>query len=361
MLQRLSTDDIKTRIQKMLNERDQLAEHSKHIQPSLIWEEALKYHEYVRELTDKHLDLIQIHSSSINGWLWSKYQHASWRKTMRKEEIENLKEIRLYRKFIRDIPKHYWISEPTFDSRLKILGIPYGGKIINFDTVRYQTCITNLYHAGILDYLRSQKKRSSIMEIGGGGGGLSLQLKTLIGKNCCYIDVDIPELLFYAAIFLQKNAPSSQIYLYDPNTFEPTSLENIIETYDYVLLPNYIIDSFVNVKPFDLMLNLFSFQEMTDHQIQAYVSLANNKLDGWLYSSNWSGHRANSELKFRVEEILAQHLELLTHYDKQTLEKLPMLDTILINHLATSRNRMRRAPNRGIKPMRGEHYEIWYK
>jgi putative sugar O-methyltransferase len=124
-------------------------------------------------------------------------------------------------------------------------------------------------------------KKSTILEIGGGNGNLSSVLKWHT-KNATIIDVDLPETLSHAILYIGSLFPSAKILM--PNEIEITS---DLSSYDFVFLTptqlHFIADSSV-----DLAINTHSFQEMTHLQIDDYFKLIQRagKADSIFFTSN---------------------------------------------------------------------------
>lgn len=323
--------------------------------PSAMWAECLTYLDYVRDLPDDQLRLVRLHCGLIVGWPWFKYFGSDVRAIEKDEDKENLKEIVLYNKMTKGVDPDYHLSEPVPDSRLSIMGINYRDKLINFDIVRYQTTVTNLHEAGILQDLRMRTERPLVMEIGGGYGGLAYQMTRLLGANVTYAIVDFPEVLFFVAHFLRATNPDLPVCVWDPDA------EPFPDVSGVVLVPHHALPQLEGAPNISLMLNLFSFQEMRSDQIRLYARLADERLDGWLYSSNWRRHRLNEEMDGTVDDVLGHELHMFTSYDAVMGEEWAQADNILYNHLCTSRKRFRLTPRTGRKVMRGEQYEMPYE
>ena len=116
---------------------------------------------------------------------------------------------------------------------------------------------------GILQDIMESNDKKICLEIGGGYGGLSNCLGSILSKKATCIVIDIPEILMFSGSFLILNNPGKSIYIYNKETFTSDFLKKEIYKYDYVLLPNYILDELKNINKIDLVINLQSFQEMS--------------------------------------------------------------------------------------------------
>jgi hypothetical protein len=159
----------------------------------------------------------------------------------------------------------------------------------------------------MLQYLEQQSERPVIVEVGAGYGGLAYQLKRCVQRPCAYVIVDIPEILFWSAVFLRVNDPDKSFYIYRPGNDNSEDLQEACAKYDYLFIPNYRSQAISNLKHIDLMLNLLSFQEMSDAQVDHYASFGAK----YLYSENMTRHWINKELVRPVQEILANKYSLI--------------------------------------------------
>ena len=144
----LSVQEIKNRINSMLAQKAEATLRGHRLAPSMLWDECIQYLNYVRELPEQCLGMIRMHAGPLVGWPWFQYIGRGDRLLVDIEQKKTIKEIQLYDLFTHDVPENLYLSEPVNDPLLEVLGIEYIGRLINFDIVRYQTCITNLYFDG---------------------------------------------------------------------------------------------------------------------------------------------------------------------------------------------------------------------
>jgi len=79
--------------------------------------------------------------------------------------------------------------------------------LINHDAYAYQERINLLYESGVLGWLQSHGSGVTLLEVGGGFGGLACGLLRCLRIPVRYVIVDLPESLLYAALYLQKALP----------------------------------------------------------------------------------------------------------------------------------------------------------
>lgn len=101
----------------------------------------------------------------------------------------------------------------------------------------------------------------SVLEIGGGYGGLALMLSKLSKEHIRYINIDLPETLYLAYYFLSRSGVNVK-----------WALDDIPEA-DVVLVPadkKHLVKGHV-----DVVLNSYSFSEMGKASSDEYLSLIN--------------------------------------------------------------------------------------
>lgn len=285
--------------------------------PSPIWIEGLSLFDYIINLSAENFLNIRFHAGYITG----SYVLEYWHQHPPADPARVANNIG-YRFYTEDIPEAYWIGEPPTPKLPRPLGIDYKGRIINQDISRYQSCICNLYSAGILTRLLEGDSKNLIVEIGAGYGGLAHHLGTILAQRSTYIILDLPEMLLFSGGYLIVNNPEKNIYVYDKSTFTPQFLSSEIYNYDYVLLPNYVLKDLYAVREINLIINMQSFQEMTRAQIAEYARFGHSKLSGYIYSDNIDSHPSNSALApDTVTTLLARDFRLFPPpqlYDKVT-------------------------------------------
>jgi len=113
-------------------------------------------------------------------------------------------------------------------------------------------------------YLDLTKKRR-ILEIGAGNGNL-LSILHNASKNSNIIDVDLPETLAHAILYISDLFPDARILM--PHETKPHNIDD----FDFVFLTPMQIHMIEDIAV-DLAINISSFQEMTHKQIEEYFQL----------------------------------------------------------------------------------------
>ena len=111
-------------------------------------------------------------------------------------------------------------------------------------------------------------------------------------SNVSYVIVDLPSTLLFSGSFLTVNTRQDEIYFYDPANYSASKLPDIINKYRYILLPHYRLNDLMSCAPFDLIINMASFMEMTTEQVSNYLDFSHKNENCYLYSQNHSGPHA---------------------------------------------------------------------
>lgn len=314
----IKLEDLKHLVRNMIAERNLLPFESVW-RPSDIWLEATEYLNFIFHLPAQQLINIRLHTGFITGVPWFKYIHQPYRFWDSDRQKETIPIVFQYKEFTQNIPETYWASEPATNKIIESTAIKYKGRFITDDLLRYQRCITNLYNAGVLAHEYDHELPMVICEIGGGYGGLAHQICNVTRRKNLYILIDLPEMLFWSAAFFIINNPGKEIYVYDKNNYSNNFFEKEVYKYDIVFLPNYLTDSLKSIKAINILINMLSFQEMSEVQIREYAQIGANKLNGYLYAENFNRHWINTELARDVAVILNEYFLLyppLTTYDR---------------------------------------------
>ena len=107
----------------------------------------------------------------------------------------------------------------------------------------------------------SKIKNPTILEVGGGYGGLCYQLMHKPIKGSVFVNCDLPETLYLAYFFLKRSLPKKIRIAW---AFDS------IPTADVILLPAHKKDL---IKRADLYFNANSFSEMSESTLRGYMTL----------------------------------------------------------------------------------------
>jgi len=303
----LTFADIRTRVARTIEEGAALPASSP-FTVSQLWRECLVFLDYIRELSDAQLQYIRMHTTVFSSTSWVTWAHDPARIAPSDDARKDTQLIKDYLSLVQDLPERFWGDEPIANEAMRLLGLPFGGRLITDDVVRYQRAITNLHDAGLLG--RTGEERIVCLEIGAGYGGIAHQIGRMVPRST-YIILDLPEMLFWPAVFLRLNNPPESIYLYDPETFAEAGLERIVASYKFVILPHYVIERLASFPTVNVAINIISMQEMREAQVRAYCAFLSRHLEGWFYSDNFARHEYNRELTCDLYDIFVDYFHTL--------------------------------------------------
>lgn len=180
------------------------------------------------------------------------------------------------------------------DLKSPIVGNPYG---IDIDGAFLKSGFDYLhYYATTINRLLKNNQKSTVLELGGGYGGMAYYLNRDT-KNLTYIDVDLPENLALASYYLMKCFPEKKIVLYGEAPINQETIDNN----DIVMLPSFAIEEVPN-SSVDLFFNSYSLAEMDIATITNYLEQMSRITKKYLYHVNHTRNCAVSADKFPVNE-----------------------------------------------------------
>ncbi len=186
-----------------------------------------------------------------------------------------------------------------YERELKCEFPQYAGQLQGFADFDHCAAETSYVHEGrpvsnVLFYLariilscctRLPAGPERILEIGGGyGAPARLWMNNPVHQPRQYWILDIPESLFFAEIILREEFGASSIH-YLENNLDGAS-EKIPSQARIVLCPVSAWNSLLS-RPFDLVINTGSMQEMSDEWIEFYKGLLDRVKARWFYSLNY--------------------------------------------------------------------------
>lgn len=306
---------LKRAVIKMLGEQTALQATQPSAIPSALWE-GFKVFRYLLDLSPENLRSIRYHSIPFCGPL----PGADSLIHVRREQEYTEREVRSlqYLEATEGVPEEFWISEPDAARFNGLLGKRYRGRVINGSMIRYQFCVSNLYHVGALQSVLGASERQIVVEVGGGYGGLAHSLGLILKEKCTYCIIDFPEILLISGIFLALTNPNKSIYIYDSESFTPEFVREGIKRFDFVLIPHFALSKLEAIEDIALLINMTSFQEMTTRQVNEYLEFGNSHCSGYLYSDNADRHSENTELE-SLSDLLSNYFQLFPSpmfYDK---------------------------------------------
>jgi hypothetical protein len=138
--------------------------------------------------------------------------------------------------------------------------------------------------------------RSAVLEIGGGYGRLAEAALNVFGEAVRYVLVDsVPGSILYARDYLRKACPWARIgYYYDGDPFD-------MERFNCYIVPSWHFES-VNNTDYDICINVESFQEMGQAQVDAYLAWFDNftRDNGLIYLSNARDYQFKGDWNYPV-------------------------------------------------------------
>jgi len=151
------------------------------------------------------------------------------------------------------------------------IGWKVDGRIVTRDTYVYVERLALLYEAGLLNQNHSlsmmEKTPLTILEIGGGFGGLAYHLKRILPQARYYV-LDLPESLIFSAIYLSVLFPKERCHLLDLSLSDSV-LKDCSPGFSF--LPNFLFPRLVKSGlRIDLVINTLSMSEMSESQVRAY-------------------------------------------------------------------------------------------
>ncbi len=159
----------------------------------------------------------------------------------------------------------------TYPRMLGEIGWELDGRPANHDVFVYQERVALLHEAGVLDWLRERARRPqgvTLIEVGGGYGGLAYGLMSLIPGTVRYVICDLPESLLFAHLYLALTRPGESHRLHEAGT--PSFSTTRPRGFTYV--PNYLLDDLsLGDGSVDLAINTLSLAEMSAAQVRYYA------------------------------------------------------------------------------------------
>lgn len=197
------------------------------------------------------------------------------------------------------LPEQYWISAPHACGEY---GQLENGRLVNDKVLKWQSILRELWYNGAFVGLEVSD-RPVILEIGAGYGGIAHHFKTMF-PNALYVIVDLPETLLFSASYLSMIHGQDSVVLMDNDSpLDPKSYSDA----SFIMVPNFMLPSLDNFR-FHFALNMDSFQEMTEAQVNIYLKFLSNRTD-LLFSKNIDefGH---SNDKVNVTSLLNRYFDL---------------------------------------------------
>ena len=267
------------------------------VEPSAYWSEELENIDYLIDATPLIVRKLRQHAFHITGI--RPYDYRTKGDSRRELFTARLQALRALGGDALLVPE-----SPALGG----FGYDIDGQLFNVDTIKYFEALLAMQRGGVFDALGG-KTRPVVCEIGSGWGGFAYQFKTLV-PGATYVLLDFAELFLFSATYLLTQFPGARVRFCDDGDISGW------EGCDFVFIPHTRADLLGGL-PLDLVLNMVSFQEMTDAQVRMYARLAAQAGTPLLYSFNRERSPYNTEL-VSVSEALA---------DWYRMTEVPVLET----------------------------------
>lgn len=251
--------------------------------PSLYWKHELAGFEYMLDASPLVIEKLRHHCYHISGLRDYDYRpHHGHMAALFERKLRLLQA---------QDTNNLGVSE---NPALGGFGFEIDGALYNLDTLRYYECLLAMDSGTLLNQFRDPERseRKIVVEIGAGWGGFAYQFKTLF-PNTTYVIVDFPSTILFSAMYLKTVFPQAKTLFLsggsDSSPYYP------ITDYDFVFAPHFAWPRLTFDKP-DLLINMVSFQEMTNMQVEQYIKKAADWGVPHLYSMNRDRSRHNKEL-----------------------------------------------------------------
>ena len=258
--------------------------------PSAYWREELDNIRYMLDASPLIVDQLRRHTQHVTGLRVHDYR--SNRDGARARFADKLEAL------IAEGDEALLVPEPR---ALGGFGFEIGGSLYNLDTLKFYEVLIALDRGSVLAGVRAREDRALVWEIGAGWGGFPYVFKTLC-PNVTYVITDLPELFMFSATYLLSLFPDARVRFYGEVPPEETFDE--WRDLDFIFIPAGV-HATLRPERVDLTINMVSFQEMTDRQVEGYVRRAWELECPFLYSLNRDRSGYNDELT-SVHAILSR-------------------------------------------------------
>lgn len=284
-------DAVRQCVLAQLDERDRyFKEHRVTTEP---WATVVRMQRYVRTLDAADLLDIRVHIDPFIGTLSANFYLN-----------RDAGLLPLYEYFGEGVPPEYWAYEPEIPSLAgRDYGLRVNGRLLSDVAVTYQRYLCNLRRTGIMDWAAG----GTVLEIGAGHGGFAHLFAEQCGGK--YVIIDLPETLFFSAVFLATHNAGKRLYVYKPGD----DLEKqMAEPHDFVLIPDYRADALRALPELRLAINHVSFPEMETEVLRRYLRLVTERLHGYLVSVNYRSTPGRTP----VDAVLGEFFKLAPSIDR---------------------------------------------
>ena len=261
---------------------------------SAYWSEEIAGFDYLFDASPLIIDKLKEHSYHITGVHSYKYRqhHAISKSWLYKKHLERYSNLQLLDKSDLFVPESPLLGGFGFVSE---------DGLINIDTLKFYEVMIGMQIAQVLP---SPTSKFSVLEIGSGWGGFSYGFKKKF-PLANYIIVDLPHTMLFSAVNMLVSYPNASFLFYGDNDFDSRLYAH---DYDFCFVPNYAFNS-IKLPSLDLGINIASFQEMSNSQVDNYLFTLSASGCKNFYSLNRSCSPYNNELD-NVFDLLAKYFSV---------------------------------------------------
>ena len=160
------------------------------------------------------------------------------------------------------------------------IGNPWGYSIDG--TLLYEPVFEYHYHASYINSLIGEIETPTVLEIGGGFGGLAYHLLRR-NRSIKYIGLDLPENALLQAYYLLSAFPDLRVLTFGPDM--PAITRETLAEYDAIILPNFCLPEIENALC-DVVVNIRSFGEMSIDTLREYFAQIERISPLWIFHEN---------------------------------------------------------------------------
>jgi len=192
------------------------------------------------------------------------------------------------------------VTEPPVLGGDEIVSSVIDGHRYNFETARFLVELVNIAEWGAVPFDRPGLR---IMDLGSGWGGLAYFLRAVFPDSHITL-LDLPETFIFSMPYLMLGDPDKTFYLADDGLGDPSAADDA----DYAFFSPGALERMPD-RSFDLIINTGSMAEMSQDQVQYYISQIKRIGRGAFYSFNEDRQDRNAELE-NLTEILGREFSI---------------------------------------------------
>jgi putative sugar O-methyltransferase len=285
-------------------------------QPGRMWRENVQAFEYLLSGVDlSPFEMLRRHTHHITGDPGRKLPRILSGRA-RVSNILNELALRLgfvdsrterawhFRTWLRNTPASLplasVVTEPPVLGGGEIVSSVIDGQPYNFETARFLVELVNIAEWGAVPF---DQPGLRIMDLGSGWGGLAYFLRALYPDSHITL-LDLPETFIFSMPYLMLGDPDRTFYFAEDGFGDPSAAVDA----DYAFFSPGALERIPD-RSFDLIINTGSMAEMSQDQVQFYISQIKRIGRGAFYSFNEDRQDRNVELE-NLTEILDREFSI---------------------------------------------------